>query len=106
METKPDRRTARRLSAGLFALSWLTLPAGELSAYRGGDVADADITPPGALDVVDAAATAALQTSRALQIPAVFRNIPAATNVLARGFSRGRRTILLFGKSPLGLTSL
>jgi hypothetical protein len=50
METKPVRRTARRLSAGLFALSGLTLPAGELSAYHSGDVADADITPPASLD--------------------------------------------------------
>lgn len=69
----------------------------------GGDVADADITTPAALDVVDAAATAALQTSRALQIPAVFRNIPAATNVLAHEFSRGRRKILLLRGEKAGL---
>ena len=49
-------------------------------------MAAADIVTPVALDVVDAAATAALQSARARQIPAVFRSFPAAANLLTRDF--------------------
>ena len=77
---------APRLSACLFAVLCLTLRAGDFSAYRVGDTADTDITTPVALDVVDSAATAALQSSRAVQTPAVFRSLPDATNAMAREF--------------------
>ena len=72
----------------LCLFAWLCLPlhAKDLAAYRIGDIADADITTPVALDVVDAAATTALQSARAAQYPAVFRSLPAATNELARDF--------------------
>ena len=72
----------------LCLLAWfcLPLPAQDLAAYRIGDIADADITTPVALDVVDSAATTALQAAKATQFPAVFRRLPLATNELARDF--------------------
>jgi hypothetical protein len=72
----------------LCLLAWSVLPlhAVDLAALRVGDAASADIVTPVALDVVDAAATAALQSDRARQIPAVFRSFPDATNAMAREF--------------------
>jgi len=70
----------------LLAWSSLPLPATDLAAGQAGDTAAADIVTPVALDLVDAAATAALQSARARQIPAVFRSFPEATNVMAREF--------------------
>lgn len=64
----------------------LSLQAKDLSSYKVGEVADADIATPLALDVVDAAATAALQSAKARQYPAVFRSYPDATNNLEREF--------------------
>lgn len=68
--------------------NWLCLPlhASDLTAHRVGDVAEADLITPVALDVVDSAATAALQSARATQYPAVFRSLPEMTNVMARDF--------------------
>jgi hypothetical protein len=72
----------------LCLFAWLCLPlhAKDLAAYRIGDIAEADITTPVALDVVDAAATTALQSAKATEYPAVFRSLPVATNELARDF--------------------
>ena len=71
---------------GLLAGFALPLPATELAAYRVGDMATTDIVTPVALDVEDTVATAALQATRARQIPAVFRSFPDATNVMVRAF--------------------
>lgn len=74
---------------GCFCLliwSAATLSAKELTAYQAGDTADADVITPVALDVVDAAATKALQSARATQFPAVFRSLPGTTNALAHNF--------------------
>ncbi len=70
----------------LFVRFCLPVQASDLTAHHVGDVADADIITPVALDVVDAAATAALQSARATQYPAVFRGLPEATNVMTRDF--------------------
>ena len=70
----------------LFVRLCLPLHASDLAAHRVGDVAEADIITPVALDVVDSAATAALQSARATQYPAVFRSLPAMTNAVAREF--------------------
>jgi hypothetical protein len=74
------------LCLSLLACSVLPLHATDWAAWRVGDTADADIITPVALDVVDAAATAALQSARARQIPAVFRRFPQPTNLMADGF--------------------
>jgi len=70
----------------LFACFCLTLRARELAAYRIGDVADADITTPVALDVVDANATTALRLIKSQQFPSIFRSVPDTTNALTRNF--------------------
>ena len=51
------------LGFGLFVRLCVSLHASDLTARRVGDVAEADIITPVALDVVDAAATAALQSA-------------------------------------------
>jgi hypothetical protein len=56
------------------------------AAYQVGDVADADITTPVTLDVIDAQATAALKSSEALKTPAIFESYPGATNEITRAF--------------------
>jgi len=70
----------------LFCLPGSALSAKDLAAYRAGDMADEDIVTPVPLDVVDTAATAALQSARADQFPAVFRRLTEATNVLTGEF--------------------
>jgi hypothetical protein len=74
------------LCLGMLAWSGLPLHATDWVAWRVGDKADADIITPVTLDVVDAAATAALQSARARQVPAIFRRFPEATNLMADGF--------------------
>jgi hypothetical protein len=69
----------------LYLLASLSLQARDLPAYRVGDVADADIITPVALDVVDTAATTALRSARAKQYPAIFRSL-ATTNDLSQAF--------------------
>jgi hypothetical protein len=64
----------------------LTLHAADLAAYRLGDTADADIVAPVPVDVVDAATTAALQASKAQEIPVVFRTVSGVTNAIAAKF--------------------
>jgi hypothetical protein len=82
----------------LYLLASLALQARDLAAYRVGDVADADIITPVALEVVDPAATAALRSARARQYPAIFRSLTPATNDLTQAFlaafARGRTNFL------------
>jgi len=66
--------------------SCLSVSAKDLPAYRVGDVAAEDVVTPMALEVVDAAATTALQSAKARQYPAVFRSWTDATNVMAGDF--------------------
>jgi len=72
----------------LCPLLWFCLPlqAKDPAAYQIGDVADADIKTPIALDVVDATATAALRAIKSQQFPSIFRSYPAATNAMAHEF--------------------
>ena len=81
-----------------YLLASLALPARDLAAYRVGDVADADIITPVALDVEDTAATAALRSARAQQYPAIFRSLTPDTNDLTQAFlaafARGRTDFL------------
>jgi CRP-like cAMP-binding protein len=58
----------------------------DLEAYRVGEVADADVVTPVALDVADAAATAELKAASARQHPAIFRGFSGATNQMAEDF--------------------
>ena len=62
------------------------LEAKDIVEYQVGDVADADVITPVALDIVDAAATAALQAAQAQQYPFIFRGYPGVTNEMTRGF--------------------
>ncbi len=72
----------------LVALAAVNLAAAKgLSDYHPGDVVEEDIVAPTALAVPDPSATAALKSSEALKIPAVFRSFPAVTNDLAAQFS-------------------
>jgi hypothetical protein len=61
--------------------------AKELTAYRAGETAEADIAAPVALDVVNPEAAAARKAAEAARIPAIFVDFPhAATNALAADF--------------------
>jgi len=64
----------------------LPLRASDLPAHRVGDVAEADVITPVALDVEDSAATAVLQAAKATQYPSVFRSLPQMTNIMTRDF--------------------
>ena len=64
----------------------LTLRAAVPTSYRIGDVAEADVTTPVALEVVDPAATVALRAAKAREVPVVFRSFPVATNGLTVEF--------------------
>jgi len=64
----------------------LELRAGDIAAYHLGDVADADITTPVALDVVDTNATASLRSIKSQQFPSIFRSLPDTTNSVTLGF--------------------
>ncbi len=75
-----------RIFFSLCACFCLPVHAHDLADYRVGDLAEADIITPMALDVPDSAATAALQSAKATQFPAVFRVLPGATNVIAADF--------------------
>jgi hypothetical protein len=60
--------------------------ARDLTSYRVGDVADADVVTPMALEVVDTAATAEFKSAKARQYPAIFRSFPEATNQMTQDF--------------------
>jgi hypothetical protein len=67
-------------------LAGWTLRAAEPAGYRVGDVAEADVTTPVALEVVDPAATVALRAAKAREVPVVFRSFPVSTNGLTIEF--------------------
>ncbi|HEV2694820.1 MAG TPA: hypothetical protein VG347_18140 [Verrucomicrobiae bacterium] len=75
-----------------FTVTFLLILAGSpfrteaATTYRIGDVAAADVTTPVALEVPDAAATAALRAAKAKEVPVVFRSFPVATNGLTVEF--------------------
>jgi len=72
----------------LCSLIWLCLPlhARDLTTYHLGDLAEADIITPVALDVVDPAATATLQSAHAREFPAIFRSQLDITNAITSNF--------------------
>jgi phosphatidylethanolamine-binding protein (PEBP) family uncharacterized protein len=74
------------LCLSLLVLAAISVAAKDLATYQLGDVADTDLTTPVAVDVTDAAATAALKTARAQQFPAIFRQSAEVTNALRRDF--------------------
>ena len=82
------KAAARILLTSLIALAGAgELHAKELTAYRAGETAEADIATPVAMDVVNPAATTARKAAEAAKIPAVFCDFPhAATNAVTAEF--------------------
>jgi hypothetical protein len=62
-------------------------PTKDLSMYRLGDVLEDDVVAPADMAVPDLTATAALKSSEALKVSAVFRDDPGITNALASQFT-------------------
>jgi hypothetical protein len=60
--------------------------AKDLAAYKIGDTAQADITASVPFDVVNAQATAALKTTKAMYVPVIFRYHTHVTNGIAKEF--------------------
>src|SRR5580692_5209212 len=60
--------------------------AGDISAYKIGDTAQEDITATAPFDVVDAEATATLKATKALNVPAIYREYSGVTNAIANQF--------------------
>lgn len=75
------------LYIGLIACFCVCLEAKEITGYRVGDRADADVITPVPQDVIDASATTALQTAQAQQYPSIFRSYPGVTNEVMQEFS-------------------
>jgi hypothetical protein len=73
-------------AAGIAALVCLCVHAKDISAYKIGDTAQADITASAPFDVVNAQATVALKTTKAMYVPVIFRENIHATNSIAREF--------------------
>ncbi len=76
-----------RLVALVTLLALADVSAKDLAAYKLGDKAEADITAPVALDVIDAEATATRKVAEALKTPAIFRSYPNPTNAMVREFT-------------------
>jgi len=74
------------LGACSFALVCISLQANEIPAYKIGDKAAQDIVAAVPFDVVDAQATAALKTSQAQGIAAIYHQFNGQTNLMARNF--------------------
>jgi hypothetical protein len=68
------------------ALVCVSVHAKDVSAYKIGDVADEDIKATVPFDVVNAVATDSLKSSRALEVPAIYRNDTDMTNVMIKKF--------------------
>ena len=79
---KPARRT--RLACCLLLLNFFSVHAGGFPVWRTGETATRDVATPGALDVVDAGATAAGRAALALKVPAIFLSDNSATNIIVR----------------------
>lgn len=60
--------------------------AKDIPVYKAGDTAQADITATLPFDVVNAGATAALKTTRAEEVPAIYRADSHMTNAIAGKF--------------------
>jgi hypothetical protein len=77
---------ASLIFAALASLSPFPVSAKDLSEYRIGDRAEADIVTPFRLDVIDAQATLALRQQEARRIPVVFRFNPEAVHEVETSF--------------------
>jgi 7TM-HD extracellular len=73
-------------AAGIAALVCFSLHARDIATYKVGDIAQADITASVSFDVVNAQATAALKATKAMYVPAIYRDHIHATNSIARDF--------------------
>jgi hypothetical protein len=70
------------------ALVCLTGSAKDLAAYKIGDVAQQDVKATEAFDVVEAVATDSLKSSKAMDVPAIYRNDTEETNIIAKKFQK------------------
>ncbi|HTR40475.1 MAG TPA: hypothetical protein VMH87_02505 [Pseudomonadales bacterium] len=77
----------RGILAGVLAvLACFSVHAKDVSAYKIGDVAQEDIKATVSFDVVNAVATDSLKSSRALAVPAIYRNDTEMTNTMIKKF--------------------
>src|SRR5215469_10616408 len=67
-------------------LACISVHAKDTSAYKIGDVAQEDIKATVPFDVVNAVATDALKSSRAMAVPAIYRNDTQMTNIIIKKF--------------------
>src|SRR5215469_13324071 len=67
-------------------LACISVHAKDTSAYKIGDVAQEDIKATVPFDVVNAVATDSLKSSRAMAVPAIYRNDTQMTNVIIKKF--------------------
>ena len=67
-------------------LACISVHARDISTYKIGDVAQEDINATVPFDVVNAVATDALKSSRAMAVPAIYRNDIEMTNVIIKKF--------------------
>ncbi len=74
------------LGAYSFALVCVSLQASEIPDYKIGDKAAQDIVATVPFDLVDSQATAALKTSQAQGIAAIYHQFNGQTNLMARNF--------------------
>jgi hypothetical protein len=79
--------------AALKCLRWIcavlvciSVHAEDFSAYKIGDIAQEDIKATVPFDVVNAVATDALKSSRAMAVPAIYRNDTQLTNIIIKKF--------------------
>jgi 7TM-HD extracellular len=80
------RRTRARGSVVIAVLACLSVHGADISSYKIGDVAQEDIKATVPFDVVNAVATDALKSSRAIAIPAIYREDTQMTNVIIKKF--------------------
>jgi len=76
----------KRISSLCALVACISVHGKELSAYNVGDVADQDIKAIVPFDVVDAVGTDALKSSKALEVPAIYREDNGMTNVIIKKF--------------------
>src|SRR5215469_12883628 len=95
VEWRPIARRAKVIFmvAALIRLRWIcavlvciSAHARDISAYKIGDVAHEDIKATVPFDVVNAVATDALKSSRAMAVPAIYRNDTQMTNIIIKKF--------------------
>jgi 7TM-HD extracellular protein len=67
-------------------LACISVQAKDVSTYKIGDVAQEDIKATVPFDVVNAVATDSLKSSRALAVPAIYRNDTEMTNTMIKKF--------------------